>query len=234
MAAGSVAPGYREAGSDSARPRGGSSLLLAMVGSSGPLSPSRFVWAQTLYLVMTGVNLSETGSPNYTCRHRFMVLISADERRGVSSGFLRTAARGSALGKHTCMIILSEAANQNAARLTGQAMGTTTSEASPSSRTLPASPQPRDRGSTFSGSRAVSVTCAGGLCAGVPSGGSGREPPHSPRRQRGRGRWAPSGLSASGAVCCLLRPLGAGTVPDAAGQRGSCMPHGPWGPVSDL
>lgn len=82
VAAGSVAPGYREAGSDSARPRGGSSLLLAMVGSSGPLSPSRFVWAQTLYSVMTGVNLSETGSPNYTCRHQFMVLISAMREEG--------------------------------------------------------------------------------------------------------------------------------------------------------
>lgn len=53
-------------------------------------------------------------------------------------------------------------------------------------------------------------------------------------RQREWDRWALPGIATSGAVCCLLRPLGAGTVQDTAGQRGGCVPFGPRGPVSAL
>lgn len=54
------------------------------------------------------------------------------------------------------------------------------------------------------------------------------------KRQRGWDRWALPGIATSGAVCCLLRPLGAGTLQDAAGQRGGCVPFGPGRPVSAL
>lgn len=50
----------------------------------------------------------------------------------------------------------------------------------------------------------------------------------------GQGRAGRAPAPSSGHAHCLLRPPGAGAVQDAAGQRGSCVPLGPRGPVSAL
>lgn len=66
----------------------------------------------------------------------------------------------------------------------------------------------------------------------VAQGGSHRTCSREEERQTGRDKWDPAWTLPQGHVLCLLRPLGAGTVQDAAGQRGRCMPLGPWRPVS--